>query len=90
MDKKGTRLIYPARQKIVVLVGIIEIYVGIPKNHISITVIKYICANRIAIPPVIIAPGTIIIGGWFHKKIIGHKVIIISNTSYTNEGIYIV
>jgi cation transport ATPase len=52
----------------VVLVGIIEMYVGIPKNHISIIVIKCICANGIAIPLVIIALGTIIIGGWFYKK----------------------
>ena len=71
-------------------VGITEIYVGIPKNHISITVIKYICANGTAIPPVIIALGTMIIGGWFYKKIIGHKVITISDTGYTNEGICIV
>jgi hypothetical protein len=52
----------------VVLVGIIEIYVGILKNYISIIVMKCICANGTAIPPVIIAPGTIIIGGWFYKK----------------------
>jgi hypothetical protein len=73
----------------VVLVGITEIYVGIPKNHISIIVIKYIYANGTAIPPVIIAPGTIIIGGWFHKKITGHKVIIVFDTGYTNKGICI-
>jgi hypothetical protein len=63
IDKKRTRLVCPARQEIVVLVGIIEIYVGIPENRIFITVIEYICANRTAIPPVIIAPGTMIIGG---------------------------
>jgi hypothetical protein len=73
----------------VVLVGIIEIYVGIPENRISIIVIEYICANGTAIPLVIIAPGTMIIGGWFHKKIIGHKVITVSDTGYINEGIYI-
>jgi hypothetical protein len=73
----------------VVLVGIIEIYVGIPENHISIIVIEYIYANGTAIPPVIITPGTMIIGGWFHKKITGHKVITVSDTGYTNKGIYI-
>jgi hypothetical protein len=71
----------------VVLVGITEIYVGIPKNYISIIVIEYIYANGTAIPLVIIAPGTMIIGGWFHKKIIGYKVITVSDTGYTNEGI---
>jgi hypothetical protein len=74
----------------VVLVGIIEMYVGISENYISIIVIKCIYANRTAIPLVIIALGTIIIGGWFYKKITGHKVIIVSNTGYTNKGIYIV
>jgi hypothetical protein len=63
--------------------------VGIPKNYILVIVIEYICANRTAIPPVIIILGTMIIGGWFYKKIIGHKVITISNTGYTNKGIYI-
>ena len=73
-----------------VLVGIIEIYIKIPKNYISIIVIKYICTNRTVIPLVIIALRTIIIEGWFHKKIIGYKVITVSNTSYINKGIYIV
>jgi hypothetical protein len=73
----------------VVLVGIIEIYVGIPENYIFIIVIEYICANGTAIPLVIIAPGTMIIGGWFYKKITGYKVITVSDTGYTNEGIYI-
>jgi hypothetical protein len=72
----------------VVPVDITEMYMGIPKNHILIIVIKYICANRTAIPPVIIVLGTIIIGGWFHKKIIGHKVITVSLTGYINKGIY--
>jgi hypothetical protein len=72
----------------VVLVGITEIYVGIPENHILVIVIKCICANRTAIPPVIIIPGTMIIEGWFYKKIIGHKVITVSLTGYTNKGIY--
>jgi hypothetical protein len=74
----------------VVLVGIIEIYIRISKDYIFIIVIKCICINRTAIPPVIIALRTIIIRGWFYKKIIGHKVITISNTSYINKGIYIV
>jgi hypothetical protein len=72
----------------VVLVGIKEIYIGIPKNYISLIVIEYIYINRTAIPPVIIIPGIMIIGSWFHEKMTGHEVITISLTSYTNEGIY--
>jgi hypothetical protein len=74
---------------VVVLVGIKEMYVGIPKNRILITVIECICANGTAIPPVIIIPGTMIIWGWFHLKITGHKVLTVSNSGYTNEGICI-
>jgi hypothetical protein len=73
----------------VVPVGIKEMYIRIPKNHISIIIIKCICANRIAIPPVIIILGTMIIGGWFYLKMIGYKVLTISNSGYTNKGIYI-
>ena len=89
MDEKGTRIACPARQEVVVLVGIKEMYIRIPKNYILITVIKCICANRTAIPPVIIIPRTIIIGGWFHPKMTGHKVLTVSNSGYTNKGIYI-
>jgi hypothetical protein len=73
----------------VVLVGIKEMYIGIPKNCILIIVIKCICANGTAILPVIIILGTMIIGGWFYLKMTGHKVLIISDSSYTNEGICI-
>jgi len=61
MDEKGTRLACPTGQEIVVPVGIKEIYVGIPENRISLTVIECICANGTAIPPVIIVPGIMII-----------------------------
>ena len=87
MDEKGTRLACPTGQEIVVPVGIKEIYVGIPENRISLTVIECICANGTAIPPVIIVPGIMIMGSWFHEKMTGHEVITVSPTGYTNEGI---
>jgi hypothetical protein len=65
-------------------------YIRIPKNRISLIIIKYISVNRKAIPPVIIIPRIIIIGSWFYKSIIDYKVITISLTGYTNKGIYIV
>jgi hypothetical protein len=74
----------------VVLVSITEMYIRIPENYILIIVIKCICANGTAIPPVIIIPGTMIIRGWFYKKMTGYKVITVFNTSYINKGIYIV
>jgi hypothetical protein len=73
----------------VVLVSIKKMYIRIPKNRILIIIIEYICANGIAILLVIIILRTIIIRGWFYLKIIGYKVLTISNSSYTNKGIYI-
>jgi hypothetical protein len=85
--RRGLDFVCPAGQEVVVLVGITEMYVGIPKNRISVTVIECICANGTAIPPVIIVPGTMIMGGWFYEKMTGHEVITVSLTGYTNEGI---
>jgi hypothetical protein len=89
MDEKGARICILAREEIIVLIGIKEIYMGIPENRISLTVIEYISADEKAILPVIIIPDMIIIVSWFHIRIIGYKVIIISLTGYTNEGIYL-
>jgi hypothetical protein len=89
MDKKGARIYIPAGEEIVVLIRIKEIYTGIPENRISLTVIKYISADGKAIPPVVIIPDIIIIESWFYARIIGHEVITISLTGYTNEGIYL-
>jgi hypothetical protein len=87
MDEKGARIYIPAGEEIVVLIRIKEIYIGIPENRISLTVIKCISADGKAIPPVVIIPDMIIIVSWFHARIIGHEVIIISPTRYTNKGI---
>jgi hypothetical protein len=89
IDEKGTRITCPAGQEVVVPVSIKEMYIRIPENRILITVIKCICANGTAIPPVIIILGTMIIRGWFHLKMTGHKVLTVSDSGYTNEGIYI-
>jgi hypothetical protein len=90
MDEKGARIYMPAREEVIVLIGIKEIYTGIPENRISLTIIKSISANGKAIPPVVIIPGVIIMVSWFHENITSHKVITVSPTRYTNEGIYIV
>jgi hypothetical protein len=90
IDEKGARIACPSSQDIIVLIGVKEMYVGIPKNRISLTIIECISANGKAIPPVIIVPGVMIIGSWFHKSMVGHEVITISPTGYTNEGIYMV
>ena len=90
MDKKGARICVPAREEVVVLIGIKEMYIGIPKNHMSLTIIKCISTDSKAIPPVVIVPSIMIIVSWFHENITRHEVITVSLSRYTNEGIYIV
>jgi hypothetical protein len=63
-------------------------YIRIPKNRISLMIIKSISVNGKAIPPIVIVLEIMIIGKWFNEKIIGYKVITVSPTSYTNKGIY--
>jgi len=60
MDEKGARICMPAGEEVVVPLGVKEIYTGIPENHISVTIMESISADRKAIPPVIIVKGVII------------------------------
>jgi hypothetical protein len=62
---------------------------GIPENRLSVTIIEYISADRNTIPPVIIIPGVRIIISWFNNNITRHELIIVSESGYTNKGIYI-
>jgi hypothetical protein len=73
MDEKGARIYIPAKEEIVVPIGIKEIYMGISENRISLTVIECISADGKAIPPVVIISGMMIIVSWFHARIIGHE-----------------
>jgi hypothetical protein len=90
MDKKGARVYMPTGEEVVVPIRIKEIYTGIPENRISLTIIESISVDSKAIPPVVIIPGVMIMVSWFHENMTSHKVIIVSPTRYTNEGIYIV
>jgi hypothetical protein len=74
---------------VVVLIRIKEIYTGIPENRLSITIIECISADGNAIPPVIIIPGVRIIASWFNNNMTGYEFIIVSESRYTNKGIYI-
>jgi len=73
---------------VVVPIGIKEMYTGIPKNRMSLIILKCISADSKAIPPVVIVPGVMIIVSWFHENITRYKVITVSLSRYTNEGIY--
>jgi hypothetical protein len=89
MDEKGAWIACPFGKEVVILIGIKEMYVRIPENHISLIVIKSIYVNSKAIPPIIIILGVMIIRSWFHEKMIGHEVIMVSTIGYTNKGICI-
>jgi hypothetical protein len=60
MDEKGARVYMLAREEIVVLIGIKEIYTGIPENRISLTIIESISINNKVILPVVIIPRVMI------------------------------
>jgi hypothetical protein len=46
--------------------------------------------NKKSILLLVIILSVIIIKKWFYKKIIGHKLIIISLSSYINKGICLI
>jgi hypothetical protein len=77
-------------EEVVVPIGIKEIYVGVPKNRLSLTIVESISIDGMAIPPLVIVPSITIIESWFHENMIGHEVVIVSLSRYTNEGIYII
>jgi hypothetical protein len=90
MDEKGAQIACPIGEEVVVPIGIKEIYIGVPKNHLSLTIVKSISIDSKAISPLVIVPSVTIMVSWFHENMIGHEIIIVSPTGYTNEGIYMI
>ncbi len=87
IDEKGCRIAMPGGQEVVVPIDINDMYVGIPENRLSLTIIESICANGTADPPVVIVPGKSIMEHWFHQNMTGHELITTSPTGYTNTEI---
>ena len=65
-------------------------YIKILENRLSITIVKCIFVDRKSILLLVIVLGVIIIEKWFYKKMIGHKLVTISLSSYTNKGICLI
>jgi hypothetical protein len=61
MDKKEYRIACPAGEEVVVPVKIKEMYVGVPKNRLSLTVIESISVDGKSILPIVIVPRGMII-----------------------------
>jgi hypothetical protein len=64
-------------------------YIGVPQNRLSVTIVECISADGKAIPPLVIVPSVMIMEWWFYKKITGHKLVTVSPTGYTNKCICI-
>jgi hypothetical protein len=87
MDKKGARIACFAGEEVVIPIGIKEMYVRIPKNRLFVTVIECIFVDGKSILLLVIVLGVYIIEKWFYKKMTGYKLVIVSLSGYTNEGI---
>ena len=90
IDEKGCRIACPTGEDIVVPIGIKEMYVGVPENRLSLTVVESISADGSSIPPLVIVPGGTIMESWFHSNMTGHEVVTVSPSGYTNEEICMV
>ena len=76
MDEKGARLACPGGQYVVVPIEVEEMYVGIPENRLSVTVIETIRTNRTTLTPLaVILPTNKIIEHWFYYNITGLELI---------------
>jgi hypothetical protein len=87
MDEKGCRIACPSGEEVVVPIGIKEMYVGVPENRLSVTVVESISADGKAIPPLVIVPGRNIMVSWFSENMTEAEVVTVSPSGYTNEGI---
>jgi hypothetical protein len=87
IDKKGCRIACLASEKVIVPVRIKEIYIRIPENRMSLTIIKSISVNKKAIFSIVIVFGKNIIVNWFAENITGYERITVSDFGYTNKEI---
>jgi hypothetical protein len=72
---------------VIVLIRIKEMYVRVPENRLSVTVVKSISADGKAILPLVIVPGRNIIMSWFSEQMTEAEVVSVLLSSYTNKGI---
>jgi hypothetical protein len=89
IDKKGCCLVCLTEKDVIVPIRIKEMYIKVPENRLSMTVIKSISTDGKAIPPLVIVPGKNIIMSWFSEQITEAKVVLVLLFSYTNKEIYI-
>jgi hypothetical protein len=64
-------------------------YTRVPENRKSLTIIELVTADKTAISSVVIIPGWKIMQSWFSRHQTSYKLITLSPSGYTNEGITI-
>jgi hypothetical protein len=64
-------------------------YIKVPENRLSVTVVESISVDGKAIPPLLIVPSRNIIIFWFSEQITGAEVVLVLSFGYTNKGICI-
>ena len=57
MDKKEYWITCSAGEEVVIPFGIIEMYIRVSKNRLSLIVIEYIYIDNYTIPPIVIMPS---------------------------------
>jgi hypothetical protein len=87
IDKKGYYIACLLEEEVIVLIRIKEMYVKVPENRLSITVIKSISADDKAIFPLVIMLSKNIIVFWFSENMIRAEVVTVLSLGYTNKGI---
>ena len=65
-------------------------YIKILENCLFVIIVKYISIDKKSILLLVIILGVIIIKKWFYKKMIRHKLVIVSLSGYTNKGICLI
>lgn len=60
-------------------------YVPMAENRKSITMIETICANGTSTPPIVIIQGRQHMESWYHEKLTGDELILLSDSGYTNS-----
>jgi hypothetical protein len=87
MDETGFRVGIPGGERVLVPIGVSELYTPSPENRTSITVIETVSAIGKVIPPVLIIEGKKHMESWYHDNLDGNERILLSDSGYSNDDL---
>ena len=87
MDETGFRVGIPGGERVLVPLGVLELYTLSPKNRTLITIIKTVSAIRKVIPLVLIIEGKKHMESWYHDNLHGDERILLSDSGYSNDDL---